>query len=237
MTLAQLLKGQVLEKPYRLVLADDHVMFRRGVKRIIQDSEDLEVVGEAADGLQLLGIIRKSLPDMVITDVSLSHLRGLEATEEIKRAFPEIKVMILTLHKNKDYLHHALSAGAEGYLLKEDSDIELISAINTVRQGGIFISHLLASQLKAIFLDRKRIGEGQGLPPAELLSTREREIIKLVAEGNSSKEIAGLLYISDRTVHHHRAKIMRKLNVNTTVDLVRYAFQKGYFPELGEQPV
>ncbi len=212
-------------------------MFRRGIRRIIQESADLEVVGEAADGLQLLRSIRESLPDMVITDVSLPHLRGLEATEEIKTAFPQIKVIILTLHKNKEYLHHALSAGAEGYLLKEDSDIELVSAINTIRQGGIYISRLLASQLKAIFLDRKRIEEGQGLVPAELLSTREREIIKLVAEGKSSKEIGGLLYISDRTVHHHRAKIMKKLNVNRTADLVKYAFQKGYLPELREQSI
>lgn len=216
--------------PYRIILADDHAMFRRGVKKIIQENEDLEVVGEAADGLQLLKIIRKSPPDMVISDISLSHLRGLEATEEIKLAHPEIKVIILTMHKNKKYLQHALAAGAEGYLLKEDPDFELISAIYAIRQGGTYLSRLLMPQLTAIFRER----QGEETHPGEPLSIREREIIKLVAEGKSSKEIGGLLYISDRTVHHHRAKIMRKLKVNTTVDLVRYALQNGYFPELRE---
>jgi len=217
-----------LENPYRIVLADDHAMFRRGVKRIIQEDEDLEVVGEAADGLQLLEIIKKSPPDMVIADVSMPNLRGLEATREIKMAFPEIRVIILTMHKDKEYLYHALSAGAEGYLLKEDADIELFSAIKTIRQGGTYISRLLAPQLTDIFMERQRLREGQGKPPAELLTTREREILKLIAEGKSSKEIAGLLYISSRTVQHHRANIMRKLNFKKTADLVKYAIQKGY---------
>jgi DNA-binding NarL/FixJ family response regulator len=217
-----------LGNPYRIVLADDHAMFRRGVKRIIQENADLEVVGEAADGLELLEIIKKSPPDMVIADVSMPNLRGLEATREIKMAFPEIRVIILTMHKDKEYLYHALSAGAEGYLLKEDADIELFSAIKTIRQGGAYISRLLAPQMTDIFMERQRLREGQGKLPAELLTTREREIIKLIAEGKSSKEIAGLLYISSRTVQHHRANIMRKLNIKKTADLVKYAIQKGY---------
>jgi DNA-binding NarL/FixJ family response regulator len=217
-----------LGNPYRIVLADDHAMFRRGVKRIIQENADLEVVGEAADGLELLEIIKKSPPDMVIADVSMPNLRGLEATREIKMAFPEIRVIILTMHKDKEYLYHALSAGAEGYLLKEDADIELFSAIKTIRQGGTYISRLLAPQMTDIFMERQRLREGQGKLPAELLTTREREIIKLIAEGKSSKEIAGLLYISSRTVQHHRANIMRKLNIKKTADLVKYAIQKGY---------
>ncbi|MHB8123965.1 MAG: response regulator [Desulfuromonadaceae bacterium] len=139
-----------MSNPYRIVLADEQAMFRRGVKRILQENEDLEVVGEAADGLQLLGIIRKSPPDMVITDVSLRHLRGLEATEEIKMGFPGLKVILLTMHSNKEYLHHALAAGADGYLLKQDADIELFSAIKTIRQGGVYISPLLAPHLKCM---------------------------------------------------------------------------------------
>jgi DNA-binding NarL/FixJ family response regulator len=217
-----------LSNSYRIVLADDHAMFRRGVKRIIQENADLEVVGEAADGLELLEIIKKSPPDMVIADVSMPNLRGLEATREIKMAYPEIRVIILTMHKDREYLYHALSAGAEGYLLKEDADIELFSAINTLRQGGTYISRLLAPQLTDIFLERQRLREGQGKLPPELLTIREREIIKLIAEGKSSKEIASLLYISSRTVQHHRANIMRKLNIKKTADLVKYAIQKGY---------
>ena len=217
-----------MENRYRIVLADDHAMFRRGVKRIIQENAELEVVGEAADGLQLLEIIKHSPPDMVIADVSMPNLRGLEATREIKMAFPEVRVIILTMHKDKEYLYHALSAGAEGYLLKEDADIELFSAINAIRQGGTYISRLLAPQLTDIFMERQRGQEGPGKVPSELLTTREREIIKLIAEGKSSKEIASLLYISSRTVQHHRANIMRKLNFKKTADLVKYAIQKGY---------
>lgn len=217
-----------MENRYRIVLADDHAMFRRGVKRIIQENAELEVVGEAADGLQLLEIIKHSPPDMVIADVSMPNLRGLEATREIKMAFPEVRVIILTMHKDKEYLYHALSAGAEGYLLKEDADIELFSAINAIRQGGTYISRLLAPQLTDIFMERQRGQEGPGKLPSELLTTREREIIKLIAEGKSSKEIASLLYISSRTVQHHRANIMRKLNFKKTADLVKYAIQKGY---------
>jgi len=217
-----------LENPYRIVLADDSTMFLRGVKRIIQENAGLEVVGEAADGLQLLEIIKKSPPHMVIADVSMPNLRGLEATKEIKTAFPEIRVIILTMHKDKEYLYHALSAGAEGYLLKEDADIELFSAIKTIRQGGTYISRLLAPQMTDIFMERQRQRAGEGKLPAELLTMREREIIKLIAEGKSSKEIAGLLYISSRTVQHHRANIMRKLNFKKAADLVKYAIQKGY---------
>lgn len=212
---------------YRIILADDHQMFRRGVKRIIQENEELEVVGEANDGLQLLELIKQSPPDMVIVDVSMPNLRGLEATREIKMNHPEIRVIILTMHKDKEYLYHALSAGAEGYLLKEDADVELFAAIKTIRQGGAYISPLLAPQLTDIFLERQR-PQGEGRLPTEILTTREREIIKLIAEGKSSKDIAGLLYISSRTVHHHRANIMRKLNFKKTADLVKYAIQKGY---------
>lgn len=213
---------------YRIVLADDHMMFRRGVKKIIQENEELDVVGEASDGLQLLEIIKQSPPDMVIVDVSMPNLRGLEATREIKMTNPDIKVIILTMHKDKEYLYHALSAGAEGFLLKEDADVELFAAIKTIRQGGSYISPLLAPQLTDLFLERQRPRDSEGKFPPEILTTREREIIKLIAEGKSSKEIAGLLYISSRTVQHHRANIMRKLNFKKTADLVKYAIQKGY---------
>jgi len=217
-----------MSSPYRIVLADDHAMFRRGVKRIIQEMEDLEVIGEAADGLQLLELLKQITPDMVVVDVSMPNLRGLEATREIKMTYPQIKVIILTMHKDKEYLYHALSAGAEGYLLKEDADQELFSAVKTIRQGGTYISPLLAPQMTDIFLERQRAREGQGSFPLEPLTMREREIIKLIAEGKSSKDIAGLLFISSRTVQHHRANIMRKLNFKKTADLVKYAIQKGY---------
>jgi DNA-binding NarL/FixJ family response regulator len=214
--------------PFKIMLADDHVMFRRGVRSLIQGMPDVEVVGEAGDGLELLRLLRESKPDLVIMDISMPNLRGLEATREIKSLDPEIKVLLLTMHKDREYLYHALTAGAEGYLLKEDADGELISAIETLRRGGTFISSLMSTQVADIFVDKFRAGGEPRMAPEEPLTIREREIVKLIAEGKSSKEIGELLFISSRTVQHHRANIMRKLNVKKTADLVKYAIQKGY---------
>jgi len=162
---------------------------------------------------------------MVILDISMPNLRGIEATREIKMIYPDMKVLILTMHKNKEYLYHAISAGAEGYLLKEDADTELFSAIKTIRQGGIYISPLLSEELTD---DLVQICRGSGKPSFDPLTTREREVLKLIAEGKSNKEIANLLFISVRTVQCHRANIMEKLNLKKTADLVKYAIRKGY---------
>jgi DNA-binding NarL/FixJ family response regulator len=156
----------------------------------------------------------------------MPNLRGIEATREIKRIFPDLKILILTMHKSKEYLYHALSAGAEGYLLKEDADTELISSIETIQRGKIYISPLFSRELPNDFI-RKYKG-GQLKTPIEPLSTREREVLKLIAEGKSNKEIADLLSISVRTVHHHRDNIMNKLDIRKTAELVKYAIQKGY---------
>jgi DNA-binding NarL/FixJ family response regulator len=214
--------------PFRILLADDHVMFRRGVRSLIQGMQNVEVVGEASDGLELLGLLKDLNPDLVIIDISMPNLRGLEATREIKILDPAIKVLILTMHKDREYLYHALTAGAEGYLLKEDADGELISAIETLRKGGTFISPLLSAKMADIFVDKFRTGTEPLVAPEEPLTVRERQIVKLIAEGKSSKEVGELLFISSRTVQHHRANIMRKLNVKKTADLVKYAIQKGY---------
>jgi two-component system, NarL family, response regulator NreC len=214
--------------PFSILLADDHVMFRRGVRRIIQAISDVEVVGEASDGFELLELLKKTTPNLVIMDISMPNLRGLEATREIKIINPDVKVLILTMHKDKEYLYHAFSAGAEGYLLKEDADNELIAAIDTLRKGGTYISPLLSSQLADLFMQKSRPGSEQVDTPRELLTTREREIIKLIAEGKSSTEVADMLFISSRTVQHHRANIMKKLNIKKTADLVKYAINKGY---------
>jgi DNA-binding NarL/FixJ family response regulator len=217
-----------MDSPFKILLADDHVMFRRGVRRIIQGLDNVEVVGEASDGLELLRLLKDLDPSLVIMDISMPNLRGLEATREIKCVDPRVKVLILTMHKDREYLYHALTAGAEGYLLKEDADGELISAIETLRKGGTFISSLLSAQMADIFVDKFRPGGESLSAPEEPLTVREREIIKLIAEGKSSKEIGQLLFISSRTVQHHRANIMRKLNLKKTADLVMYAIQKGY---------
>lgn len=214
--------------PFKILLADDHVMFRRGVRSLIQGMENVEVVGEAGDGLELLRLMKDIPAHLVIMDISMPNLRGLEATREIKSLDPGIKVLILSMHKDREYLYQALKAGAEGYLLKEDADVELISAIETLRRGGTFISPLLSGQMADIFVDKFQAGGESRTAAGEILTIREREIVKLIAEGKTSKEIGELLFISTRTVQHHRANLMRKLNLKKTADLVMYAIQKGY---------
>jgi len=214
---------------YRILLADDHTLFRQGIKRILTSASDLEVVGEAGDGLKLLELLKKLSPDMVIVDISMPHLRGLEATREIKIIDPAVKVLILTMHKDNEYLRNAVLAGAEGYLLKEDADTELFSAIATIRKEGRYISPLLSTDLAHELIQASN--EGQPTLPSDPLTIREREILKLIAEGKPNKEIARLLYISIRTVEHHRASIMGKLNIKNTANLIKYAIRMGYTSE------
>ncbi len=191
--------------------------------------KDLEVIAEAGDGLELLNLLRQSTPDMVILDISMPKLRGIEAIYEIKTIRPDVSILMLTMHKDMEYLHLALSAGARGYLLKEDADRDLFSAIEKIRQGKTYISPNLSEEL---FDDLVQIGSGRGDGKFSLevdpLTTRERQIVKLIAEGRSSKEIADLLCISARTVDNHRANIMEKLNLKKATDLVKYAIRKRY---------
>lgn len=212
---------------YRIVLADDHVMVRQGLKRIIEEVGDLEVAGEANDGLELLGLLKKLTAELVVLDISMPRLRGIEAIHEIKAMHPHLKVLILTMHDDVELLVAAITAGADGYVLKEAADRDLLSAIEKIRQGGTYLSPKLSDELTdkwARTRGKERIPGTEG----ELLSIREREVLKLAAEGKSSKEIAELLCISYRTVEHHRANIMAKLNLKRTADLVRYAISKGY---------
>ena len=214
--------------PYRIILADDHIMMRQGIKKIIEESEDIVVIAEASDGLELLAVLKKMTPEMIILDISMPNLRGIEVSREIKSFNPKIKVLILTMHKKIDYLYHALSAGADGFLLKEDTDEELFTAIETIRRGRIYVSPSFSTELAE---DMSKICRGDGRFPVERLTTREREVLKLVSEGKSSKEIADLLFISVRTAEHHRENIKRKLNLKKVADLVKYAILEGYTSE------
>jgi DNA-binding NarL/FixJ family response regulator len=202
-------------------------MFRQGLKRILGERSDLEVVGEVDCGLELLKLLKKLVPDLVILDISMPNIRGLEAIHEIKMDHPKVKILVLTMHKDQEYLHQAITAGAEGYLLKEDADAELFSAIDRVRKGKIYVSPNLSEGLTQDWI---KITRGDHRPSFELeqLTVREREVLKLIAEGKSGKEIGDLLFISARTVERHRANIMEKLNLKKTADLVKYAVQKGY---------
>ncbi len=212
---------------YRIVLADDHVMVRQGLRRIVEGAGDLRVVGEAGDGLELVELVSRTCPDMAILDISMPRLRGIEAISEIRAMRPDTVVLVLTMHKDKEYLYLALSSGAKGYLLKEDADRELFVAIEKIRQGKTYVSPYFSEQLIGELVQIGR-QEGKGAFEVDPLTTREREVVKLIAEGRSSKEIADLLFISVRTVDNHRANIMEKLDLKKSTDLVKYAIQKGY---------
>ncbi len=209
---------------YRVVLADDHALFRGGVRRILEEIKGVEVIGEAGDGLALLELLKTTTPDLVVLDISMPNLRGLEAIREIKKLQPRTHVLMLTMHKEGDYLSQALTAGASGYLLKQEADPELVNAVQTIRLGKTYLSPHISDLVPDLLRRRQEPG---GLPK-EVLTHREREIVKLLVDGKTSKEIAELLYISLRTVQNHRANIMHKLNIKRTADLVKYALHKGY---------
>ena len=212
---------------YRIILADDHVLVRQGLKRILDGEGDLEVIGEAADGLELLDHLKRSSPNLIILDISMPRLRGIEAIHEIRAVMPNVGILVLTMHKDREYVYLALSAGAGGYLLKEDADNDLFHAIDRIRHGKTYVSPHLADDMLAYLVQDTR-DDGSQPHDIDRLTTREREVVKLIAEGRSSKEIADLLCISVRTVDNHRARIMEKLNLKKATDLVKYALQKGY---------
>lgn len=210
--------------PYRILLADDHVLFRQGVRKIIELMPGAQVVGEANDGLEVIEMIKDLEPDLAILDISMQRLGGIDAAREIKRLFPHMKLLILTMHKNREYLYHAISAGAHGYLLKEDSDEELFAAIETIRTGAIYITRALAASLSKDI--SSFILRGERTHP-ESLTPREREVLKLITEGKTNSEISTELCISIRTVESHRANIMNKLALKNTAELVKYAIHNG----------
>jgi DNA-binding NarL/FixJ family response regulator len=218
---------------YKIILAEDHVLVREGIKKIIEAFPGLEVVGEVGDGPELMKLLKRLPVDMVVLDISMPSLPGIEATREIRQAYPTVKVLILTMHKKKEYLHNAMAAGVDGYLLKEDAPKELLNAIEKIRQGMIYVSPLLASDLADLYMQGQRLGEAEEDEP---LSAREIEIIKMIAEGKSSKEIAEILFLSFRTIQNHRAKIMKKLNLKKNTDLVKYAIRKGYVATTPAEP-
>ena len=204
---------------YKIVLADDHLIIRQGLRKIIEGNPGLEVVGEAGDGLELLELLKTMVPQMIILDISMPNLRGIDVIGEIKKRYPDLKVLILSMHK--EYFSRALSAGADGYLVKEDADRELFSAVDGIRKGSIYLSPRLRE-----FVGERFYSSSRGVL-TEPLSVRERQVLELIARGKSNKEIADTLFISVRTAESHRANILSKLNLKGTADLVKYAAQRG----------
>jgi DNA-binding NarL/FixJ family response regulator len=207
-------------KPYRILLTDDHQLFREAIKTSIAGVPGLQVVGEARDGAELMRLLGRTTPDLIILDISMPNLPGLEAAKIIKARNPDIKILILSMHKSGEFLRRALATGVEGYLLKENTLADLVTAIETIRQGGNYISSLLGVKVL-----REGIGSRLG---GDVLSPREIEILKLVARGKSSKEIADSLSLSIMTIYNHRVNIKNKLNLKKNAELVRYAMDNGY---------
>lgn len=211
--------------PIQIVLADDHVLIRRGLKKIIDGQPFLQVIGDVGDGLELLNFLQDKCPDIVLLDISMPNLRGIEAISQVKKLCPYVKVLILTMHSSKDFLASAIRAGANGYALKEDTDTELLKAIRKCLDGELYIAPTLAASVSAqeltVMCSKVRVSHEQ-------LTTREKQVVMLVAEGHKSKDIAKLLSISIRTVEHHRANIMKKTGIKSTADLIKYAIQKGF---------
>jgi DNA-binding NarL/FixJ family response regulator len=210
---------------YTIILADDHAMMREGVRNIIEAVPGLKVIGEAGDGHLLLQMIKRSIPDMVILDISMPGLRGIEAAREIKARYPDIRILMLSMHKSEEFLAMALEAGAGGYLLKEDTGDELLQAIDQLRSGRTFLSATLARNLST---DIIAICRGNHAKSADPLTARERQVLKLIAEGHTDRRIGELLFISMRTVQRHRYNIRTKLNLKHTADLVKFAISRGY---------
>jgi DNA-binding NarL/FixJ family response regulator len=204
---------------YTIVLADDHAMFREGIRKIIERIEDVSVSAEVNDGLELLELLKKSASNMVILDISMPNLRGLEAIREIKKSYPKVKILVLTMHKKREFIRQALRDGADGFLLKEDAGGELIRAVRAIRNGEMYLSPLLSSVLTSLALEEDK---------TEILTMREREVLKLIAEGKRTKDIAEALFISPYTVRRHRSNIMEKLNLNNLAELVKYAISQIY---------
>ncbi|PID45893.1 MAG: DNA-binding response regulator [Proteobacteria bacterium] len=210
---------------YRIVLADDHALIRHGIKKIISQDEGLEIAGEVADGEALMAYLENDVPDMVILDISMPKVSGIDLAEQVKQMHPGIKILMLTMHKNKQFFYGAMAAGADGYLVKSDSDKELLLAVNKIRGGRTYISPYLADDFTEDVLGAYR---NQEVNPFKGLTKREKQILKLVVDGLTSKDIAEKLNLSPRTVDHHRANLLKKFRMKNSVDLVNYAIRNGY---------
>ncbi|MGN6816902.1 MAG: response regulator [Solirubrobacterales bacterium] len=204
----------------RVLIADDHGIVRSGIRLLLERQADLEVVGEAADGAEARDLAVRERPDLAILDVKMPKLTGLQATREIKKQAPEVAVLILSMHDDERYLFEALKAGASGYVLKAQADTDLLAAIRAVERGEPFLTPEAQRTLIKDVLERGSCGE-------EELTPREEEIVKLVAEANTTKQIAEVLHLSEKTVENHRANAMRKLGMRDRVELVRYAIRRG----------
>lgn len=212
-------------KKIRVLLAEDHTIVRQGLSALLKSEPDIEVVGEASDGLEAIELAKKLIPDVVLMDIAMRNLNGLEATRKIKKLFPHTKVLVLTMYDNEEWIFQILKVGASGYLIKDSAMTDLTSAIRAVHQGDSYLSPSISKKVIDEYIRKAEMGEKSGME--DLLSGREREILQLIAEGNSIPQISNLLCISKKTVEAHKTHIMEKLNIHDKVGLIKCAIRMG----------
>jgi two-component system, NarL family, response regulator NreC len=211
-------------KKLRILLADDHGVVRKGLRFLLESEPDLEVVGEAADGRQAVDMAEELRPDVVVMDIAMPWLNGIDATGQIVKQQPAVGVIMLSMHSDEEYLVRTLTAGAKGYLLKDSAETDLVQAVHSVSDGKPFFSPAIA---KTLLEDYVRRLQQRGLSDSyDLLSDREKEVLQLLAEGKTNKDVAVLLNLSTHTVETHRTHIMQKLNLHNTAEIVLYAVRK-----------
>jgi DNA-binding NarL/FixJ family response regulator len=211
--------------PVRILLADDHTVMRNGLRLLLERQPHLEVIGEAADGRQAVALSESANPDVVVMDIAMPNLNGIEATRQIVNRNPRTAIAILSMHSDESYVIRALKAGARAYLLKDSAEADLLAAVRALTEGKSFFSPAIS---KILVEDYMRQLESRGAEDTyELLTTREREILQLLAEGRTNKEVANMLNLSLYTVETHRTHILQKLNLHSVPELILYAVRKG----------
>ena len=211
-----------------IVLADDHQIVRQGLRSLLDAEADMKVVGAASTGLEAVELIDQLRPDILVTDMMMPELNGIEVARQALQRSPATRVIVLSMHANEGYVTQALRNGALGYVLKDSSLEELVEAVRTVLQGRRFLSASISERMIEIYIQNEKAASVDD--PYETLTNREREVLQMVAEGHSSTEIADRLTISARTVETHRSNLMRKLNLSNQTELIRYAIRKGILP-------
>ncbi|MFO7191465.1 response regulator transcription factor [Thermocrispum sp.] len=206
----------------RILLADDHQLVRRGVRLILDGEPDLTVIAEAGDGAEALAKAKQEPPDLAILDIAMPRMTGLQTARELSRQFPDIRILMLTMYDNEQYLFEALKAGASGYVLKSVADRDLVEACRAAMRGEPFLYPGAVTTLIRSYLER--VGDDE---PPRVITEREEEVLKLVAEGHSSRDIAAMLHISVKTVERHRANLLQKLGLRDRLELTRYAIRAG----------
>ncbi len=211
--------------PLRILLADDHALVRAGIRALLEQMPDIEVVGEAGDGREALALVKTLRPDVLLMDIAMAGMSGLEAAAQVKKEHPGVKVIILSMHANEEYVMQALLVGAAGYLLKDAASVELELALKAAVADQTYLSPAISKQVIETYVARL----GGAVSPGPLTS-RQREILQLVAAGKSTKEIAFALGISIKTVETHRAQVMERLDIHDVPGLVKYAMRTGLIP-------